>query len=53
MPKMPNIEEEERKLWNDMTALVADLDEREMHMLLCVVEDQIRWIHSEGEYSTE
>jgi tetrahydromethanopterin S-methyltransferase subunit G len=39
--------------WNEMYLLIGDLTERQLNILHSVVVNELKWINSEGEYSTE
>jgi tetrahydromethanopterin S-methyltransferase subunit G len=39
--------------WNEMYLLIGDLTERQLNILHSVVVNELNWINSEGEYSTE
>ena len=39
--------------WNEMYLLIGDLTERQLNILHSVVVNELNWINSEREYSTE
>jgi tetrahydromethanopterin S-methyltransferase subunit G len=39
--------------WNEMYLLIGDLTERQLNILHSVVVNELNWINSEGEDSTE
>ena len=51
--EITNESKKQEEEWNEMYLLIGDLTERQLNILHSVVVNELNWINSEGEYSTE